>query len=126
MNLESKATLVRKLIKSPLALTETADWQRRPEKVKNDLIIEEAARCIARKKLRMIESVDENRRLIAKLDNVAYKQSSKFTENCKLLAQKTELEQNLSKVRAEHDRKHDNLTAALSGLQKQNSEVRAT
>jgi hypothetical protein len=41
MNFEAKENLVRKLIKSHLAITESVEWQKRPDKIKNELIIEE-------------------------------------------------------------------------------------
>jgi hypothetical protein len=41
MNLEVKESLVKKLAKSQLAITESLEWQKRPDKIKNELIIEE-------------------------------------------------------------------------------------
>lgn len=59
MDKQLKRTLVNALKESSFAETDSNDWKKAPEKVKTKLILEEAAKGIAKKKIEIQQIIEE-------------------------------------------------------------------
>lgn len=102
-----KEQLVKELMESGLINPDSSlEWKKRPDKIKNAFLFEQAAIAIAKRKLAIRERLQEkysprSHKISATLERLQQKHAQKVDHYNKLVAQKTDLDGQLAALQKE-------------------------